>query len=321
MNTIQLETIDFKPGKSFKLFSPRLRNTFLWHYHPEFELVYVEADAGIRHVGTHISTYTQSDLVFIGSNLPHLNFDYRLRSDYHQIVIQLRCDFMGTALGLTPEFAGIAKLFGMAAYGIAFDGETKQKVAKQLRQLEGGSSRGQLEGSSSPGQLKSWSPGQLKSPSPEQSKSSSSLEQLLQLIDIFQILAASDEKTILNKDLSSQNFILKDKIRMGAIYEYIDAEYHRQPDVNIVAQKVNLTTPAFCRYFRRQTNMTFTEFVNQYRIERAKNLLMQNNNVSETCYAVGIDSLSYFNKLFKEIAGENPSDFRRRYHDNNITAK
>ncbi|HEY4289309.1 MAG TPA: AraC family transcriptional regulator [Puia sp.] len=279
MNTIQLETIDFKPGKSFKLFSPRLRNTFLWHYHPEFELVYVEADAGIRHVGTHISTYTRSDLVFIGSNLPHLNFDYRLRSDYHQIVIQLRCDFMGTALGLTPEFAGIAKLFRTAEYGIAFDGGTKLEAARRLRQLEG----------------------------------LSSLEQLLQLIDIFRILADSDEKTILNKDLSSHNFILKDKIRMGAIYEYIDAEYHREPDVNIVARKVNLTTPAFCRYFRRQTNMTFTEFVNQYRIERAKNLLMQNNNVSETCYAVGIDSLSYFNKLFKEIAGENPSDFRRRW--------
>ncbi|SRR5258708_4130231 len=279
MNTIQLEKVDFKPGKSFKLFSPRLRNTFLWHYHPEFELVYVEADAGIRHVGTHISTYTQSDLVFIGSNLPHLNFDYRLRSDYHQIVIQLRCDFMGTALDLTPEFAGIEGLFKAAEYGIAFHGETKLAVAKKLRQLEG----------------------------------LSSLDQLLQLMTIFQLLADSNERTILNKDLSSKNFILKDKIRMGAIYEYIDAEYHRQPDVNVVAQKVNLTTPAFCRYFRRQTNMTFTEFVNQYRIERAKNLLMQNNNVSETCYAVGLDSLSYFNKLFKEIAGENPSDFRARY--------
>jgi len=295
MNTIQLEKIDFKPGKSFKLFSPRLRNTFLWHYHPEFELVYVEADAGIRHVGTHISTYTQSDLVFIGSNLPHLNFDYRLRSEYHQIVIQLRCDFMGTALGLAPEFAGIAKLFRAAEYGIAFDGGTKQEVAKKLRQLERGPSAREPRASS-----------------PEE-QALSSLEQLLQLIDIFQILADSDEKTILNKDLRSQNFILKDKIRMGAIYEYIDAEYHGQPDVNAVAQKVNLTTPAFCRYFRRQTNMTFTEFVNQYRIERAKNLLMQNNNVSETCYAVGIDSLSYFNKLFKEIAGENPSDFRRRW--------
>ena len=279
MNEIQLEKVEFEPGKSFKLFSPRLRNTFLWHYHPEVELVYVEADAGIRHVGTHISTYTHSDLVFIGGNLPHLNFDYRLRSDYHQIVIQLRTDFLGTAVGLVPEFSVINNLFKSAEYGIAFDGETKNLVAQKLKQL-----------------------GSLNS-----------LDQLLQLINIFQLLANSNEGVILNDDLTSKNFILKDKIRMGAIYEYIDAQYHQKPDVNIVAEKVNLTTPAFCRYFKRQTNMTFTEFVNQYRIERAKNLLMQNHNVSETCYAIGFESISYFNKLFKQIVGENPSDFRRSW--------
>lgn len=279
MNEIQLEKVEFEPGKSFKLFSPRLRNTFLWHYHPEVELVYVEADAGIRHVGTHISTYTHSDLVFIGGNLPHLNFDYRLRSDYHQIVIQLRPDFLGTAVGLVPEFSVINNLFKSAEYGIAFNGETKNVVAQKLRQL-----------------------GSLNS-----------LEQLLELINIFQLLANSNERVILNNDLTSKNFILKDKIRMGAIYEYIDAQYHQKPDVNIVAEKVHLTTPAFCRYFKRQTNMTFTEFVNQYRIERAKNLLMQNHNVTETCYAIGFESISYFNKLFKQIVGENPSDFRRSW--------
>jgi AraC-like DNA-binding protein len=275
---IQLESIPFEPGKSFRIFSPRLRNTFLWHYHPEFELVYVEADAGIRHVGTHISTYTQNDLVFIGGNLPHLNFDYRLRSDYHQIVVQLRCDFMGTALGLAPELSDIAALFKDAAYGIAFDGDTKLAVASRLKELSG----------------------------------LSAFDQLLQLISILQLLAGSAERTILNHDLESRNFILKDKIRMGAVYEYIDAHYHSNPDVNVVARKVNLTTPAFCRYFKRQTNMTFTDFLNQYRIERAKNLLMQGDNVSETCYAIGLDSLSYFNKLFKALTGENPSDFRKR---------
>ena len=275
---IQLESIPFEPGKSFRIFSPRLRNTFLWHYHPEFELVYVEADAGIRHVGTHISTYTQNDLVFIGGNLPHLNFDYRLRSDYHQIVVQLRCDFMGTALGLAPELSDIAALFKDGAYGIAFGGDTKLAVAKRLKELS----------------------------------VLSAFDQLLQLIAILQLLAGSAERTMLNHDLESRNFILKDKIRMGAVYEYIDAHYHSNPDVNVVARKVNLTTPAFCRYFKRQTNMTFTDFLNQYRIERAKNLLMQGDNVSETCYAIGLDSLSYFNKLFKALTGENPSDFRKR---------
>src|SRR3982751_1516727 len=123
MNEIQLEKVDFEPGKSFKLFSPRLRNTFLWHYHPQFELVYVEADAGIRHVGTHISGYTPSDLVFIGGHLPHLHFDYRLGNDYNQIVIQLKTDFLGTAISIAPEFTKIHRLFKTADYGIAFYGE------------------------------------------------------------------------------------------------------------------------------------------------------------------------------------------------------
>jgi AraC-like DNA-binding protein len=279
MNEIQLERVEFEPGKSFKLFSPRLRNTFLWHYHPEIELVYVEADAGIRHVGSHISSYTQSDLVFIGGNLPHLNFDYRLRSDYHQIVIQLRTNFMGDAIGTSPEFTAINHLFKMAGLGIAFDGKTKAMVAEKLKALSG----------------------------------MNSFQQLIALIDIFQLLAASNEMVVLNNDETSKEFILKDKIRMGAIYEYIDANYHQKPDVNVVAGKVNLTTAAFCRYFKRQTNMTFTDFVNQYRIERAKNLLMQGQNITETCYAIGFESLSYFNKLFNKIVGKNPSDFKRNW--------
>jgi AraC-like DNA-binding protein len=279
MNEIQLEKVDFEPGKSFKLFSPRLRNTFLWHYHPEIELVYVEADAGIRHVGSHISGYTQSDLVFIGSNIPHLNFDYRLRSDYHQVVVQLRENFLGSAIGVSPELSAINQLFKKAASGIAFHGETRAMVGERLKQLQ----------------------------------SLPAYKQLIELLDIFHFLANSAEYTILNEDQLSLQFFLKDKIRMGAIYEYIDANYNRNPDVNVVADKVHLTTPAFCRYFKRQTNMTFTDFVNQYRIDMAKNLLMQDKNITETCYAVGFESLSYFNKLFNKIVGENPSDYKKRW--------
>jgi len=283
MNEIQLEKVDFEPGKSFKLFSPRLRNTFLWHYHPEYELVYVEADAGIRHVGSHISGYTQSDLVFIGGNLPHLNFDYRLRSDYHQVVVQLRENFMGAAINISPEFSSINQLFKRSAFGVAFYGDTKAAVAPRLKALH----------------------------------DLSSFNQLMELIDIFQLLANSDEYHILNDDQLSLQFFLKDKIRMGAIYEYIDANYNRKPDVNVVAEKVHLTTPAFCRYFKRQTNMTFTDFVNQYRVDLAKNLLMQDKNVTETCYAVGFESLSYFNKLFNRIVGINPSNFQKSWFRTN----
>ena len=274
-----MEKVEFEPGKSFKLFSPRLRNTFLWHYHPEIELVYVEAGSGIRHVGSHISTYTKNDLVLIGGNLPHLNFDYRQRSEYEQIVIQLKNNFMGNAICVTREFAAINTLFKNAAYGIAFYGDTKDLAAEKLKNLY----------------------------------RLNALEQLLELMSIFQLLAVSREVQILNSDLKSTAFLLNDKIRMGAIYKYIDATLNLKPDVNAVARSLNLTTPAFCRYFKKQTNITFTDFVNQYRVERAKNLLMQNRSVSESCYAVGFENLSYFNKLFKQITGENPSVFRKKW--------
>ena len=85
---------------------------------------------------------------------------------------------------------------------------------------------------------------------------------------------------------------------MGAIYKYIHANYDDKPDVNVAAaEDVHLSTAAFCRYFKKQTKMTFTDFVNQYRITQSKTLLLKDLSVSEACYEVGFESLSYFNKL------------------------
>ena len=65
---IQLEKVVVAKGQSFRYFMPQLKNYFYWHYHPEYELVYVEASNGIRHVGQHISSYVDSDLIMIGQN-------------------------------------------------------------------------------------------------------------------------------------------------------------------------------------------------------------------------------------------------------------
>jgi AraC-like DNA-binding protein len=276
---IKKEQVIMDPGQSFRLFRPSLRNNFFWHYHPEFELIYVEAITGIRHVGQHISSYMGSDLVFIGANIPHLNFDYGIRTEYRQIVVQLDQHFMGTAFQESPEFSGLRRLFDRAYLGLSFTGKTKSVVAEKLtRMLTVGK-----------------------------------FDKLICLLEILQTLASSHEVTELNEKDSSLKLFYDDKIRMGAIYKYIHAHYNETPDVNDVASSVHLSTPAFCRYFRRQTKMTFTDFVNQYRITQAKTLLLQDRSITETCYEVGIGSLSYFNKLFKKIEGENPSDFKKRY--------
>jgi AraC-like DNA-binding protein len=276
---IRKEIVLPDPGQSFKLFTPRLKNYFFWHYHPEYELVYVEATNGIRHVGQNISSFMESDLVLIGPNIPHLNFDYGLKTEYRQIVVQLKENFLGDAFNETPELAAIQQLFEKAYLGLSFNGKTRQIVVEKLKYMR------QLD----------------------------HFEQLLCLLEIFQILATSDEVIELNEQDTSVKLFLNDKIRMGAIYKYIHANYNETPDVNKVAASVHLSTAAFCRYFKKQTKMTFTEFVNQYRITQAKTLLLQDISISEACYEVGFESLSYFNKLFKKITGENPSVFKKRY--------
>ena len=99
---IQKEVVLPDPGQSFKLFKPSLKNFFFWHYHPEYELVYVEATTGIRHVGQHISSFMDSDLVLIGGFnvlLQHLlsnikfyraHFYFSISSLYS---LPLRCNF------------------------------------------------------------------------------------------------------------------------------------------------------------------------------------------------------------------------------------
>jgi AraC-like DNA-binding protein len=59
--------------------------------------------------------------------------------------------------------------------------------------------------------------------------------------------------------------------------------------------------------------MTFTEFVNQYRVREAKRLLLADQSVTEVCFASGFESLSYFNRIFKKVTGQNPMQFKKQH--------
>ena len=131
---IQLETIRPDDKSSFRLLhNPRLNDLFYWHFHPEYELVYIEGANGTRHVGDHISAYEESDLVLIGSNIPHLNFDYGIQTDYNKEVLHLSSNFKSTIFNKVPELSKIFQLFEKAQHGIAFTGGTKQEIGIRLK--------------------------------------------------------------------------------------------------------------------------------------------------------------------------------------------
>ncbi len=264
-------------NSSFKLFSPRLNDFYYWHFHPEYELVYIEGADGPRQVGDHLSRYTGSDLVLIGPYIPHLNFDYGVRTDYRKVVVQMLPDFMGTALGQTPEFSDIARLFELARQGIAFDGKTRQEAGQRLLALQ----------------------------------TRSHFRQLIELLAIFQLLATSADATLLHSRPVEQAYNQRQQDRIQQIYQFIDQHYQRRIEVGEVADLANLTPAAFCRYFREMTRMTFTEYVNQYRVAQAKKGLLQDQSVTEACFESGFESLSYFNRVFRRVTGQNPLAFKK----------
>jgi AraC-like DNA-binding protein len=78
---------------------------------------------------------------------------------------------------------------------------------------------------------------------------------------------------------------------------------------------VNTSTFYFCKLFKRTTGLNFTEYLSRVRVEKAKNLLLNPNlRVSEVAFEVGFQSLTHFNRVFRKIAGESPTDYRHGLH-------
>ncbi|MEZ5039538.1 MAG: AraC family transcriptional regulator [Saprospiraceae bacterium] len=277
---IQLETINRNTNRSFTMmFNPQLSDLFFWHFHPEYELVYIEGATGTRHVGDHISTYEGSDLVLIGSNIPHLNFDYGVKTAYRKVVAHIKKDFIEKHLQGMPELSFIPELFEKATYGIAFKGGIKQEIGAQLFNF------------------------QHLNP----------FHQYLQLLAIFQTLSTTKDVELLHEQPYANKYSEREQGRISAIYSFVDKNYHQKIELNEIATLSNMTKEAFCRYFKKVTSTTFIEFLNRYRISQSKRQLMAGKSVGEACYSCGFESLSYYNRIFRKITNENPSDFRKRY--------
>ena len=275
---IVFEDIKRLAGSSFRiLVNPKLNDFYYWHFHPEFELTFIEAPQGTRRVGNHVGQFEGSDLVFIGSNIPHLNFDYGIRTEYKKVVLQIKEDFFKNDFVTTPELSAIYQLFENSKKVICFNGTTKELVGKRLKEIH---------------HLPNF-------------------EQFIEVLSLFQILATSNEKTFLHELPFDDFYNNKEQNRLKIVYAFIENNFQRNITIDEMGQLTHLSKAAFCRYFKKMTRLTFTEFLNQFRIEQAKRLLKEDKNVTETCYECGFESLSYFNRIFKKVVGQNPIQFKK----------
>jgi len=248
-----------------------------WHFHPEFEIVYISNGKGKRHIANHISYYTEGDLIFLGPNLPHFGFTEEMALGEIEIVVQMEEAFLGNSFFSLPEMSLIHHLFERAKKGVVFIGETKKKVGELLIDL--------LE--------------------------EDSFNKLIGLLNILQVLANSEEYELLQVQGFSVEVNAQHLSRMELIYRYVDQNIGNEIHLDVAAEKINLSVPAFCRYFKKLTGKTFSKFVNEVRIAQAVSMLKEEHlSISDVSFSCGFNNLSYFNKQFREITGFNPKAYR-----------
>ncbi len=249
-----------------------------WHFHPEIELVYINKGNGKRHIGNHLSYYNNSQLLLLGSNLPHYGFVDRLTLNGSETVVQFRPDFLGTDFFNIQEMTDIRYLLERSKKGVLFGKITKEKLGTKIEGLA----------------------------------SKSGIEKILLLLEVLHELAKSDDYKVLNADGFVFEIEPQDNAKINMIYKHISENFQKQISLNEMSEKVSMSIPAFCRYFKKVTGKTFTKLVNEYRIVHATKLLSESQmSITDISFECGFNNFSHFNKLFKEFTGKSASKYRK----------
>ncbi|SMC87326.1 AraC family transcriptional regulator [Pedobacter nyackensis] len=279
------ENFTFPPEESFTVRSEilEIKKYTSLKSHFNFEIALLENCKGKRFVGDHIEDFEGTELVLLGSYLPHCWQYYGTVQndlDPEAIVVHFFPDFLGKELLEKPETLALKQLFTDASMGILFTGDTVIQAREILKEMlhKTGLYRASL---------------------------------MLQLLDLLAHSVSSRKLSSLSYNVFESSTEAK---KINRVFDYIFKNFREDISLNDVAEIIPMSTAAFCRFFKLKTNRTLVDFIKEIRIGHAAKLLMEGkHNVTETCYMSGYNNISNFNKHFKEVKGLSPRDFTKQY--------
>jgi AraC-like DNA-binding protein len=258
-----------------------------WHYHPEYELVLFTESTGKRFIGDHTDRLAPNDMLLLGPYLPHY---MRNDDEYYQgnpnlriraIVVHFDEDFCGKGFFDIAEMANVKKVLQKSSLGVKISGETQLKLTPLMEQL----------------------------------LVSSSYERLRILLDILHEIALSSDLTSLSSIGYTKFSPHEDTTRIDKVFDYILKNYTKDISLEQMAENVNMSVSAFCKFYKKRTGKTFTQTLNEIRVGHACKLFIEMGlSVSEVCYQSGFNNLSYFHRNFKKITQYAPLEYRKRFY-------
>ncbi len=250
---------------------------FFWHYHPEYELTYIIKGKGKRLVGNVYESFSPGDFVLLGPDIPHTWISDKKRNQNCQaIVIQFSTKFAESILQF-DELKAIKKVLQKAEKGIQFTPPKKDNYLLLMQKMI----------------------------------NEAYAEKFLLLIQLLLHLSASKSKTILTTSIKPLKGITNQH-RINKVFQYVQHEYKKNISLKKAAALIHLSKSAFCKYFKRASGKTFSDYVNEIRIAYACQLLIETDYpISKIAFDSGFESLNYFNRVFLKKKKVIPSSFRK----------
>ncbi|KAA9036144.1 helix-turn-helix transcriptional regulator [Ginsengibacter hankyongi] len=255
-----------------------------FHFHDLCEMNYVVESFGKTIVGDNISNFSSGDLVLMSSNLPHIwyndpsYFKEENLASAKAIVTYFNPDFL---IGLTNDSQynlQIKSLLEKAKRGIRFFGETRRNAINKLNDIV----------------------------------DKKGLEKVIHFLDIVNLFLDSKEYECLASIGYRHSFNEKDTERMNNVYQYLIKNFTDPISLSQIASVANLTPPAFCNFFKKRTQKSFSEFLNELRVGHACKLLQnQELTIADVCFQSGYQNMTNFNNFFKKITKKTPTQYRK----------
>lgn len=259
---------------SFRFDAPNFETP--WHFHPQYELTYIEESVGTKLVGDFVGSYEPGELVLLRSNLPHCWKNVRQKNvSSKSVVIQ----WNKGVFPKVPELEIVFDLLRTAAKGILFDKAQSSELLPMIQKLPN------LEGH----------------------------DLYIQLLDLLTKLSSCNYQTLSDASFID-DLPTEYGSRMSKVHGFVSEHCNRKIYLKEVAGLVNMSEQGFSRFFTKMMGRSFFTFLNEYRINIAVRMLLDtDDSVSQIGYACGYESLPFFHKQFNKYRGDSPLAYRKKH--------
>jgi len=249
------------------------------HQQDTWEMNWIITGSGVRIIGDTTEKFESGEVVFIPPEIPHCWYFDNETTDKKgknaSVTLFFDNSFLTNCSDCFPELHGHCQKISELTNAIRFTGEKSDKIISILKKM----------------------------------RKENDAERIASIIKLI-IAIAENEHSQYN--VGKYQKIDKEKLRLDQIEIFVICNAKRNITLSEIARHVGMNKASFCSFFKKAKGKTFINYLNEFRIELACQLLKNSqNNIADICYETGFNDIPYFNRIFKRIKKVSPTEYRR----------